>query len=942
MTGTLQYHPDLWAHDLGQWWTPLASLAHDADCASGDWLEVLGVSEFFDHHLLVQPALLTPWICLTASAVCAASACRAARLARTGQGESDRREATASAALAFDLAVLLERHRWSGGTVGSVRTSSAELMEAGRAALDRSGHPRPTRPTADGTDAIALVAGWLAVSGHSVTPAAAGRGTRPPATSMPDRIVARIADRARRRMPDSEPLVWGTAHLVERLARGKIDYRPTGSPAEPPTEASANVLLASGRVGQLGRFEARRQHSALTAPAGLAVPDLARLAFIMPEANFLGSVADSLSAARRRDGTESLARPGEIVSWNLRLAEDGHPLAQRRVSGRSAGLGAYMAFRSLSSPGIFAQRDVAFTGQVARDGSLGEAYNARAKIQAAARHGIRLVVHPEGLPWLDPSITIELEGVTSAEDAVITATTQLHDLRSYLEAACRLVMPEPWMQAWLDREGRSDIQTPMLDVMCRPIHGDGAAAYAQDAADAADAVHVQPCPVHLLAETYPRVSFGISADAGAGCTIAAKRMVAGAARAALDALRAAEPNASSATITLPFYLPPRERPDSWEHLVQACVDAVPNLTEKLDATAALAKALHGLTTGGYRALVVVDGTDRARPSGSGAGRGAEPDFVAMLAGSSAQGGPAWQPNLQTQIVLCGRADSPAHQEAVASLCRLRGGSAGAVAVMELRSLGDRQIERFLAAFRADALSADLNWDLAANPLLLALAVVAGHRPSDRGATDLFDRGLDVLLGDSRGQRPLLTAVAFRAAISTGQPAGEFGIRDIAAPGSERAVEAALLEGDRERALTAGLHMDERDAITSAVRLSHLLTESSGGWRFFHDRAFAFLVADWIARRAAEGTASDDVVFGVLGARLGDPAWADVIEATGRLLELRSAVDSAVDPPDAMESPGPVSAGPATRAAAGPATRAAAGPATRAAAGAAAGAGVVAS
>lgn len=707
----------------------------------------------------------------------------------------------------------------------------------------------------------------------------------------------------------------GTAHLAGRLARGRIDDPPASGPAEPPAKASAKVLLVSGHHGQLGRFEARRQHSTLAAPAALAVPDLARLAFVVPEADFLESVADALAAACRRDGTKSLARPGEIVSWNLLLAEDGHPLAQRRVSGRSAGLGAYVAFRSLSSPGIFAERDVAFSGQVARDGTLGEVQDARAKIRAAARHGIRLVVHPKGLAWLDPGDTVELEGVTSAEDAVITVTRQLHDLRSYLEAACRLVTPEPWMQAWLDREG-SAVQPPMLEVLCRPITEDETAGCVADGAGAADlaaawgptsadraddaaaapgTAAVQPCAAHLLAETYPDVSFAISADPGAGCTVTAKRIVAEAARVALDSLRAVEPNASSTAITLPFYLPVRELPDSWEHLVLGAVDAVPALSDKLDVTAALAKALRGVTRGGYRALVVVDGTDRTEPADSEGGQRAMSDLVALIAGSAAAGGPTWQPTLPIQLVLCGRADSPAHQQAVASLRRLRGGPTGSVAAVELRPLGDRQIDRFLAAFGLPPPSADLDRDLAANPLLLALSVVAGHSSSDRGAADLFDRGLDVLLGADRDQRAPLAEVAFRAAISTGHPAGEFSIRDIATPGSTAEVDAALLEGDTDRALTAGLDKRERTAVTSAVQVTHLLTKTPAGWRFFHDRAFAFLVADRIARSAAQAasdaTASDDVVFGVLGDHLGDPAWAEVVEATGRLLELHGTAEA---------------------------------------------------
>ena len=47
----VRYHPDEWAHDLDEWWTPLTGLVAKADCASDDWLSVLGVGEFFEPRL---------------------------------------------------------------------------------------------------------------------------------------------------------------------------------------------------------------------------------------------------------------------------------------------------------------------------------------------------------------------------------------------------------------------------------------------------------------------------------------------------------------------------------------------------------------------------------------------------------------------------------------------------------------------------------------------------------------------------------------------------------------------------------------------------------------------------------------------------------------------------------------------------------------------------
>jgi hypothetical protein len=160
---------------------------------------------------------------------------------------------------------------------------------------------------------------------------------------------------------------------------------------------------------------------------------------------------------------------------------------------------------------------------------------------------------------------------------------------------------------------------------------------------------------------------------------------------------------------------------------------------------------------------------------------------------------------------------------------------------------------------------------------------------------LFHRGLDVLLGDHKDERALLAEIAFRAASSKGQPAGEFTLRDIAPALDLAYVDDALAKQDTDRALVLALApLNERLAFLSADHDTHLLTASLTGWRFFHDRAFAFLVADRIARRAVAGPRGpggqedDHQLFGVIGEHLGHPFWTDVVEATGRLLELHYA------------------------------------------------------
>jgi hypothetical protein len=177
-------------------------------------------------------------------------------------------------------------------------------------------------------------------------------------------------------------------------------------------------------------------------------------------------------------------------------------------------------------------------------------------------------------------------------------------------------------------------------------------------------------------------------------------------------------------------------------------------------------------------------------------------------------------------------------------------------------------------------------ELAANPLLLALSVIAGPAEvPDSGATDLLDRGIDVLLGELAGQRRALAEIAFRAALAKDEPAGEFTLTELAGPAAAGAVAAALAADDPELARAVALDRDERQALRSAANETHVLTVSGAGWRFFHDQAFAFLTADRFAWHCGEAASDEDALFAVLGQNLGDPRWADVIDATGRLLEL---------------------------------------------------------
>ena len=895
----VRYHPDEWAHDLDEWWAPLAGLTARAGRAPGDWLSVLGVEEFFEPRLLEQARVLTPWICLAASAV-AASAARGWAEAAPQPGSEP--AARALATTAFDVAVGLQRLRWDGRRLGEGVLSTAELVDLGRRAVLALHDPAAasadvaasTRPATSFAATLAttepiglyLAAGWLAHAGGAPEPIMiAADCSHMEQQIRRDHGSAAVAEPAfadiAAAAAGSDPIAWGTAHLIERLIDGAMDRSPAAlRPDDPPGEARANVLLVAGH-GQVGLFETRRQTSLLRVPSGTVVPDLARMAFVHGNGDFLGSIGSAFAASVK---AEELERGGELVSWNIQLPSGTHPLAEKTVSGRSAGLGAYVAFRSLSNPGVFSDKDVAFTGQVSPDGHVGEVENANDKIEAAHRRRIRLVVHPRGQAWVDPDDIVQLEGVETAEDALIAAAQQLRGLRSYLEAACRLVAPEPWLRTWLLRQGRRADEMPLLTVTCRHLPP---AREALSGHEARKEPEVPPCAAHQLASLYPGYSFAISADAGGGNTMAAKRMVAEAARRALDGLRALGSEDRFPVCTLPLYVPLGALPTTWDGVVQASVAALPALAEPgLEVAVALANALRADNPRPWRALVVVDGTDRTHRSGSSVVADKERDFVALVTSSPHQSHPGWRPSRPAQVVLCGRHGSPAHHRAAEALRHER---PDAVATMGLDPLTGAEIDRYVASLSTARISlTGKARDLATNPLLLTLSVIAGlPHGGDGDSTDLLDRVIDVLLGAEAGHRRYLAEIAFRAAVAKRQPVGEFTLADIATPEAEAAVELALADNDTERAMAIALDRHERQAFQSAEEETHLLTASGVGWRFFHDRAFAFLVADRVARHAAEDPGSGDELFGELGSHLGDELWTDVIEATGRLLELRS-------------------------------------------------------
>ena len=173
---------------------------------------------------------------------------------------------------------------------------------------------------------------------------------------------------------------------------------------------------------------------------------------------------------------------------------------------------------------------------------------------------------------------------------------------------------------------------------------------------------ISPCPAHLLASTYPGYSFTISAEAGGGNTLAAKRMVAEAARQALSGLRALSEDQRLPGFTLPLYLPLGELPTSWDSLVQASVAALPDLAEPgLEIAAAVAGALRADAPRTWQPLLVVDGTDRTGRGNSDPNGEKERDFVALITGRPHHGYRSWQPGRPPQVVLCGRNGSPAHR-----------------------------------------------------------------------------------------------------------------------------------------------------------------------------------------------------------------------------------------------------------------------------------------
>ena len=373
--------------------------------------------------------------------------------------------------------------------------------------------------------------------------------------------------------------------------------------------------------------------------------------------------------------------------------------------------------------------------------------------------------------------------------------------------------------------------------------------------------------------------------------MAAKRMVAEAARRALDGLRALGEEDHPPTFTLPLYLPLGDLPATWDNLVQASVAALPALAEPgLEVAAALASALRADTPQMWQSLLVVDGTDRTGRGNSDSSGDKERNFIALVTGRPHHGYQGWRPLRLGQLVLCGRNGSPAHYRAAEALRRERPDS---TVTMGLDPLGAQEIDRYVKCLSDQPIFlTGRARDLATNPLFLTLSVIAGRpHAGESGSTDLLDRVIDVLIGEEAGHRRFLAEIAFRAAVTKGEPVGEFHLTDIAA-GSIFAVQIALSENDVERAMAVALERDERRSFQSAEEDTHLLTASGGGWRFFHDRVFAFLVADRIARHALEDRGSSDDLFGALGPHLGDPLWTDVIEATGRLLELRSRVPAA--------------------------------------------------
>ena len=369
----------------------------------------------------------------------------------------------------------------------------------------------------------------------------------------------------------------------------------------------------------------------------------------------------------------------------------------------------------------------------------------------------------------------------TGEDALIAAAPQLRGLRSYLEAACRLVAPEPWLRTWLNKQGREADTMPLLTVIGRqlssvreagpdrgglPLALPGSPAGPGSPQDEAlrKEPEISPCPAHLLATTYPGYSFTISAEAGGGNTMAAKRMVAEAARQALSGLRALAEEQRLPGFTLPLYLPLGDLPTSWDSLVQASVAALPDLAEPgLEIAAALASALRAGAPRMWQPLLVVDGTDRTGRGNSDSSGEKERKLVALVSGRPHHGYRGWRPIRAPQVVLCGRNGSPAHRRAADALRRERPDS---TVTMALDPLGRQEIDRYVRCLSDKPISLTSKArDLAANPLFLTLSVIAANPGWRSDSTNLLDRVIDVLLGEQAGHRRFLAEIAFRAAVA---------------------------------------------------------------------------------------------------------------------------------------------------------------------------------